>query len=44
MANQTPAAGTDIVLVADDNALLSSKIGDYLAWRTFGRWKPATVR
>ncbi|MFP6687896.1 MAG: response regulator [Alphaproteobacteria bacterium] len=31
MANQTPAAGTDIVLVADDNASLRSKIGDYLA-------------
>lgn len=31
MANQTPAAGTDIVLVADDNAPLRSKIGDYLA-------------
>ena len=30
MANQTPAAGTDIVLVADDNASLRSKIGDYL--------------
>jgi len=31
MANQTPAAGTDIVLVADDNASLRTKIGDYLA-------------
>ena len=31
MANQTPAAGTDIVLAADDNASLRSKIGDYLA-------------
>ena len=31
MANQTPAADTDIVLVADDNASLRSKIGDYLA-------------
>lgn len=31
MANQTPAAGTDIVLVADDNASLRSRIGDYLA-------------
>ena len=31
MANQTPAAGTDIVLAADDNASLRSRIGDYLA-------------
>ena len=30
MANQTPAAGTDTVLVADDNASLRSKIVDFL--------------
>ena len=30
MANQSPTAGTDIVLVADDNASLRSKIVDFL--------------
>ena len=30
MATQTPTAGTDIVLVADDNASLRSKIVDFL--------------
>ena len=30
MANQTPAAGTNTVLVADDNASLRSKIVDFL--------------
>jgi len=30
MANKSPAAGTNIVLVADDNASLRSKIVDFL--------------